>query len=401
MSVNFKNLLPKLMRPTRWGELMQAIQSIDTDFRTQKVNPIFEKYTRQATNAELLALADLLGFKVVSIFGYTATNMYLQKQVETIADRIKHRAADLSYMNTGYIYNLWAENYPMYVSATSPYSYQLCSATLFAQPPQTLTVTSLDPEGDNLLYYIGNTPIYGTPQHTGLPATSLDTPEFASLDPVVLSNGNQITSISRNITFSYFHKTMESVGEFMNIYTLQALKNDTDQICKATEHVYHEPWLKFNTNGNKTLTIENINDYNGQFCDTTNSLLIGNNLLDAAYAQFGTGDYLPSGVIPSGTIPGVKTFSYVIPSGIPSGIASGVLIASGVPSGVCGWNFYSSPSASGIHFDVMIGERNKFTSFSELSILNSSKQCVYYASFPQVKWDPTMYNNVRIQIKLV
>jgi len=185
------------------------------------------------------------------------------------------------------------------------------------------------------------------------------------------------------------------------------MKNDVDQIKKATEVVYYEPWLKIDTaNASGVISKQNYFTYDFSASGIIDSVLKGPSLLNAQFIQFGTGDYYKSvSGIPSGSISGVQNLSYYIPSGvissgIPGPIPSGVVI-SGVPSGVAGWNFFESPTSTSLDFYFIIQEKNKFTSFTELAILNSNSGCIYYASFPKVQWHTSMYNNIRVQINLV
>ena len=48
-----------------------------------------------------------------------------------------------------------------------------------------------------------------------------------------------------------------------------------------------------------------------------------------------------------------------------------------------------------------ITQKTRFKSFKELGIFNSLGDCLYYATFPDVKYLSNMYSNIYIDIQLV
>lgn len=420
MAVQYKKLLPKIMQNTRWGDFVDVYQSIIQDVKSNKIDPILKQNTQYASYNELINLAYFYGFNLLTLSGYTQTEYYLKKQIETLVKRVKYKTNKKSYYYTSYVYDLISSVYPMTVTSVGTLIGKL--TTLYDPASQIkYAVEFLDPEGDNLLYYITalysgidetnftsldsittldeQTPIYDSPRSYGLQATTLDSDTFLSLDPATSGAGEPgkgalITNITRNILYSYYHKFLENSTEWMSSNTLQVLKNDIDQIHKATEVIYYEPHLRFNTQSG-IITNQVYTNYNQTTSGVVESILLtGKSLIDAGFIQFGVGKQTSL----SGMTSGVQTFSYYIPSGIvcPSGC-----VISGVPSGVGGWNFFENPAPNKLHIDFIISEKNMFTEFSEMAVLDHSSGCLFYASFPTIKWDYRMYNNIQLEITIV
>ena len=419
--VNFKNLLPSVLRTTKWGDLASVVQSMDFSLRDAVYRPIYNRFTYDhASKEELISTGKMLGWDIVSFPNtYTDTLHFIRNEVSTITKRILCKNSKKAYKYTSYAFGMDDEVYPMMYNSSGYLLGKLNTMyNIDAQVSHATLVT--DQEGDNLYY---NAPvidwnldgtkflmddntaldftiaIYGDPRSTGLEEVFTDTDAALETDAIATSkNTGQITtSFTRNITYAYHHKYLESSSEWLSGYSLLSLQNDIDQIHKATERVYYEPWLQISPSviSGETSTQVYYN-YDRSISGTINSISTGGSLLDAQYVHFGTGSQCnTSGIIPS-NITGVAEFSYCIPSGVISG-----LVDSTIPFGVAGWSFYEQPSSTYLNFDFILSEFNKFTPFTELSILDSSSGLICYASFPKVQWTSSMYNNIRVQINLV
>jgi len=424
MAVQFKKLLPTIMRNTRWGELVEVVQNVDTQLRTDVIQPIYNQFTiTNSTSEELIRLGKMLGFNILSFNDtYTSTLDYLRKEVSTIVPRIKHKNAKKSYQYTSYVFGLYNELYPMMYNGAGDFIGRL--STLFDPASQIkYAVIITDQEGDNVYYdqVIPNwtldsdlfsldnglildysITIYGDPKQTGLEESFTDSNDTLETDADIstvnnIPTGAIITQLTRNILYCYNHKYLENSSEWLSLYSLKALQNDINQIHKATEVIYYEPWLQLETNSVSGVTSNQVYyNYDFSISGVINSVLTGANLQNASYIQFGTGNYFESiSGIPY-NISGVQSISYCIPSGVILGVSY-----CNLPSGVGGWSLYDNATSSHLDFDFVISEHNKFTQFTELAVLNSTSGCVYYASFPKVQWSPYMNNNIRIEINLV
>lgn len=424
MAVSFKKLLPIKMQPTMWGDLLTAYQIIDSNIRTGVVNPIFDQYTENASNEELIKLGSFLGIKILSIDGYTLTREYLLRQIRTAVLRITTKTSRLAYKYLSYIYNLDNDIYPMMTSSTGNLASKL--NTVYDPSSQLSTeVIVTDQEGDNKYYdelvtgwetdddadsfYTDidlisdyTIEIYGTPRETGLVEAFTDTDTALTTDGVIINNqGTIINQLTRNMVYSYYHKFLENEEEWLTKYSCLCLKNDADQIHKATEVIYYEPWLKLESSAiSGQVSHQTYYNYDFSISGQIHNVYKSGVISNAHWVQFGTGSHWSdiSG-IPS-NISGVQNFSYHIPSTVISGVVSGE-IDPYIPSGVGGWNYFYDPTSGQFDIDFIISERNKFTEFTELALLDSTSGCIFYSTFPKVQWHHSMYNNIRININLV
>jgi hypothetical protein len=422
MKVQFKKLLPQIMRDTRWGDLIDVYQNMTSTLRDDLISPIFDQYTIEGTLAEKIKIGAMLGFTILTFPDtYTATEEYINRQIATIVKRINTKNSKNSYRYTGSIYNLYIEVYPIFYSTSGNLSGKLNTLCDYSSQIQ-YSVLYTDQEGDNIYYnkdvvnwdtdtdlittldmsgYLDETTtIYGTPQATGLSEAYTDTEASYETDATASSSdsqtGNAITQITRNILFCYYHNFLENENEWLSVYSLKALKNDINQIHRITEMVYYEPWLQFETSATlETLTNKTYYNYDFSVSGQIHSILKGSSLLEAQYIQFGTGShYSDISGIPV-NVSGVQSLAYCIPSGVVSGVTY-----LNLPSGVAGWSLFDTATPHHLDFDMILSEKNKFTEFTELALLDETSGCIYYATFPKIQWAPNMYNNIRIKINL-
>lgn len=418
MSVQFKKLLPIKMQTTIWGDLITAYKNVDDQIRDDLINPIFDQFTEKASNEELIRLGSFLGIKILSISDYTLTKEYLLRQIRTAVLRIRSKWSKRSYDYVSYIYNLYCIIYPMMTSSTGALTSKL--STVYdpsAQLSNEVIIT--DQEGDNKYY---NEPVdewdtdthndefltdvdlvtdytielYGDPKETGLTEAFTDTDNAVLTDGVIIDNkGTLVTQLTRNMTYCYNPKFLETEDEWLTKYTSRCLKNDIDQIHKATEFIYYEPWIKFDSSSiSGEVTNTTYYNYDFSISGQTHSVFKQNVLANSAWIEFGTGNHWSGSGLPS-NISGVQTFSYHVP------VSTSGIVDSSIPSGVGGWNYFYDPTATFLDIDMIISEKNTFTEFTELALKDATSGCIFYASFPKVQWHQSMYSNIRITVNLV
>lgn len=419
MAISFKKLLPVKMQTTMWGDLITAYQKVDKQIRTGVMNPIFDQFTENATTAELIRLGSMLGINILSLDGYTLSKEYLIRQIQTAALRITHKTSRRSYDYIGYIYNMQVAVYPMMASSEGTLASKL--STVYDPEEQLQNqVIITDQEGDNLYYNqdvenwetdVSDTfitdmdvitdytiEIYGDPATTGLQEAFTDTDTTTTTDGVIIDNkGTTVTQITRNIGFSYYHKFLDDTDEWYSPYSYLCLKNDVDQIHKATEVIYYEPWLKLEaTPVSGEIVSKTYYNYDFTLSGQVHSVFQDDYLINSTWIQFGTGSHWNGSGLPN-NIMGVNNLSYSIPYSISGVPIDGIYI----PSGVAGWNYFYDPTPTSLTVDFIISEGNKFTEFTELAILNNLSGCIFYSTFPKVQWHQSMYNNIKVQINLV
>ena len=426
MAVSYKKLLPKIMRDTRWGDLVDVIQSIWYDIKITKIYPIYTHFTTSAILVELKDICNFLGHTLLTLDGLTSTKAFILREAESISYKIKYKTGLIAYKWSGYPFNLISNAFTAIMSKNDPI-WDEKLATLFSQEQvqDVKQLVNLDAEADNILYYEEplemnfdsttggfafdsgditfdyKAPIYLYPKKNEIALGYLD--EDYNLNPASTENLQEATissqKIVRSIVYDYYHKRVENDTEFLSTNSLMVLKNDIDQVKKVTEKVFYTPRLKINFNADLSSNIKTFYNFEDELTTATQeSVMSVANLQYIDEIQFG------SGTIASpltGTITGVAAYMYYIPSGILTAPPSGVASPSGVPSGVVGWNWQEETTLANMSIDFIIPEDNHFEDFTEIALCNSVSGCLGYAKFPKVQWLDNMTNNIHLELTIV
>jgi hypothetical protein len=347
MNFSFKSFLPKIMRETRWGELIEVWQSVYSDIRADKVNPIFTQYDLDnISESDIKDLAVMLGYTLKSYSGYTSEYNYLIKELRIIVSKIKNKNTPTSYILMGIPFNLISNAYSMFAtpitentgtatsgtvttlvdsaklwgvndwvgykvkivdgtgtgSALIPIlSNDATSITVSSWPVSTPDATSeyeivqkfgVNESSRSLVYY-GTTHLDrgDLDSQIGksyiLTDTTLDSFEFESLD-----RAEVLFNLTRNICFSYIHKYTENTLEFMGLNTVKALLNDVNQNKRLTDRIYFEPTLTIEFNGDRTVYDKQWTDFQGTNTFLQKNLLVRNNFSSWSTIRFGNGSYV-------------------------------------------------------------------------------------------------------------
>lgn len=361
--ISFKNLLPKIMRDTRWGELIEVWQSIYEDIKEDKIKPIFNQYHKNYISiTELYDLADMFGFKLKSDGGYTLTRDFLLKELETLVPRIKTKSTRNCYIYQGVPFNLISRGYNMIFD----YNY----STPLSNPPVIKYNVDESMFGGN---FIGTT--YLDREHDGLTPSYLDVYYFPSLD-----SNDKLSLVSRNFIFNYIHKYIESSTEFMSLNTLKVLLSDINQFKRLTDRCYYEPYLFINAATGRTQTNKTWTNYDSTINAIQRSILIASNLGTFGSIRFGTGGYTTL----TTSITNVQTYNgYTI-----------TYNAANID------NTDKIETTTHYNFRTRITEMQTIPAFTELIILNGSGSPILYSTFPKIQFDPNMYCNLKFDITI-
>lgn len=396
MGIDYKTLLPRNIRSGRWGEFIEAFQSVSDELDTDKIEAILNQFkVGEATEDELKELARMLGFYLSVFTGYTQTSYYLKKEVLSIVPRIKYKNTRKGYQYILNIFNLIGEIYPTTIDENDKlppiYNYEDIV-------PGGYGVTELDQEEDNILFMQPSlvfdvnfefdagavldipVPVYGDPPSTGLPPAYLDTLEFPILD-IGLAGGG--TVLTRHLILEYKHKWIEEEGEFITLNTLKAMRNDVDQMRRRTEIVYFQPVVEVNVTDDNLLVTQEHKDYQDTITSNSYSRLIPflTELSNVTTVKFGTGSYTPMEI--------------------------GALTSlSDVQNSVLEFNqtdeMYQVVMSELLYdSSILITEKYKIPyKITEFALFNNVGHMIMYATFPILQWDEEMYSSIRIKVNL-
>lgn len=224
MKVRYKKFLPRVMQDTRWGELMEAYQSITDDVKSDKIDVIHTKdRISSMTDTEIMDMGYKFGYDILSFDGYTETSEYLQKELITIVPRMQWKTTRKGYQYLNYIFNLTGDVYPIYYTDTYLFD------VLDDYWTQVFSASGLQAQ----LQYLDD----------GL---TLDSIGFTALDNTAsLSN-----RVLRHFVISYAHKTIETADEFASLNTQKVFYYDVTKLKRATEYPYFEPHIEISAPNN-------------------------------------------------------------------------------------------------------------------------------------------------------
>jgi hypothetical protein len=350
MAIKYRDLLPSVIKNTRWGQFADAYQYVIDLFTAEKINPIKDQYNiDKMSNDEIKNIAFLFGYNLYSLTGYTSSTYYLKKQIETISKRISYKNTKKGYQTLGYIYDLFINVYPIrLIGLDSIFSVR---DTYWEDEAFTLETFSLDMD----------------------PGVTLDSDDWPSLDVTTSSLNKTI----RHFVIQYSPKYIEDATTFISKETLFSFGKDVDQQRRTTEIPYFEHMLKINTSITGAQTDKTWVSYDNGVSFIQESKAYSPNLLNIIEVQLG------DSILPdlSSTPSGVQNLSYTYS-------VSGALV-----------NINSS--ATRFNYRIDIEEKCKnLVEFSEIALLNSSG-VAFYSHFPTIKNNDSLNSNLAFDIRFV
>lgn len=361
MGISYKSLLPKAMRDTRWGQFIDAFQSVIDDIVLNKVQIIKTRFQyNKMTKTELLDMASKFGYTITTSDGYTSTITYFVKEVLSLISRIYTKTTRPCYQYIYKIFNLTGETYPIFYGIVgSVYNFIVQDNYWTTTIPR---ITS---------YVFDYNPPYKL--DSGI---SLDSSQASTNIPI------------RHYVLSYYNNFIEDSTQMLSVNTLQAFYNDVNAVKRITEVPYFEPIIKVSLPSGSVnqVTTTTLQDYNLISYNNQKSVLFKNNLSGIATIQLGNSGY----VNPLSASGGVQSLKYIITNN-----------TSGVQ------NIEASSSVK-FHSRKLVTQNFRFLDnnsgqlyFSEIALLNTSGQCIVYSTFPKIQWYPFMFQNISMDIKLI
>jgi len=387
MSVSYKKLLPKVMQTTRWGDLIDVVQSIWVDIKTEKIDKIIDQYDfNKMDETDVINLCQELGYPIKYFTGYTSELYYFKRQAETISLRIKSRNSRSSYWYTNYVYNLYGDVFPLISDSAFKMLPILDWWTLTSEA--IINIDTLDPESPNILYYLATLSdnnsladfgtfadtyieISANPRNTGIVAQYLDDSLLPNLDGT--------TSSTRHLLLSYSFLTIENTSEFLSLETLQALYNDNRINKKQVEILYYEPKLKINIKMDQSVVTDTFKNYNETLTATQKNIYITGTRYTAYRVRFGNSAH---SVIDTSI---TDVASYIAGSELLITIDCSMAVDTTLQ----------------FEFRRIITEKCKLWNFSELSVINNTGDCMLYSCFPMINFYKEMNANICVQVNII
>lgn len=386
--VQFKKYLASSLRNTRWGELIEAYQSIVGELDDDLIKKMLDQYdTDVATITDYINILEGFGWNYSSYDGWTASLEYFKRQALTCVARIKYKTTQRAYKNEFYIFNLIGNVYPLQ---------RLVDDTLepyiewWSDPETGEIINILDSEDDNVLYNIplrfdggfeldsiytfdSTIAYYDNPKTSGLGPAYLDTPSTI----IRLDQSSILDDLTRFILIQYEFNKVEDASYFLSTNSVKALYNDIKLIKRLTEQVYFEPILKlyYNTDGSvKTTTYLNF-EQDGESVGEMKTILMDDQFTDLNKIIVGDGSHSTI----DGTITNVVSPVQTITSA----------------------NIVPDTENPRTEFRKALNDKDQFVDFSEVACFDSSDNCFFYATFPMVKYynKEQCYSNIKFHFE--
>jgi len=384
MILNYKNLLPKVMQDTRWGQFAEAYQSLTDTLKEEKIYPILDQYDiEKMSTTEMQYIADMFGFPLSVYTGYSSTEDYLKKELLTIVKRILTKTTRKSYKYTFYIFNLLGDVYPLILTDSTAL---IVYDTWWRDNENPGTTNILDAADDNILYYLMyvtdtnfnkldnslttdmSTIVYDSDQYSGFDTDgTLDMSDVAG--GVTLNPTTFLDDVLREIIVSYKFMFAESATEFLSEYTLKAFHNDINFIKKKTEEIIFEPCLVINAYDDFTVRETNYTNYlYVNIAKQTSICKSDATLSTISKIRFGTGGHITV----NNSITDVQNYSFQLTSS-------------------------QFEIISGTTYRKILYQRCTMSNFSEIAIWNSSNICILYSKFPMIYFQEKKYHNIKLE----
>lgn len=285
------------------------------------------------------------GFELSLGNGYTNTSKYIQRELKTILKRLKTKGAEISYHYIFYIFDLMGAVYPLIYKpdgTLEPYLNYLIS-----------------PETNDPPLFLDTGRILDEP-YEGDPYWTLD-------------YGSFINSLTRHLLISYTPRFIENANEFISSDTSLAFFNDVFQNKREVEIPHFEFRLYSNASLANIDTIKTWNSYDNSISADQHSIKIlgTGDFTTAATIQFGSGSITPA----TNSITGVQTLIQSYPINTFK---------------------IKLKDANHLYFKHRLQGNTKFFDYREIAILDGSGNCIYYTTFPWVRYYNQMLSSTYI-----
>lgn len=405
MPIDYKKLLSNNLRSTRWGQYLEACQSVLTDIKTNKIDIIEAQYDiDRMTESDIIKLRNTLGYRFKYFDGtgeFTDTLEYLKRQITTVVPRILNRNNKPAYKYLFYIYDLNGNIYPLRYDSSINYLFPVTDWWTHNEEEENV-IDKLDIGSPYILFYddIGNSVLDPDAPEIVFDDQTLDSDTFLTLDMEAVVN-----QLTRHIIIPYRYRNSESSTEFMTENTLAAFYEDVNINKRKTELAYFEPIMYISGIASTTDYTSGIVSNNPTFTnvyynyDNTISGIVEGIYLATGAAAIGLSDV-------SGVAFGSGSHS-VIDDTITS-VQTPLTETSGLVDGIMWTSDIDTINTSDTRFNARrkIRQKPKFKSFTEMALygtLNNSG-IVMYAKFPEIQYledELQFYSNVQVDINLL
>lgn len=340
--LNLIKLLPSNIRSVR------QYQDIIKTYQSYLYNDVFNEMLRFKTRFNpttisdediMLSLYDF-GHNLSQGDGYTSTSRYLRREFETLIKRIRNKGTEPSYQYLFYVFDLIGEVFPLLLQTDG------------SMMAWTTWLTSDDLDGAPFQLDAGHT---------------LDEPtgglNYWNLDAGAIANNT-----TRHFLISFIPRYIENATQFISVDTMSAFFNDVSQNKRKVEIPHYEYRLYADASSTGIMNPFVWADYTGTLSFTQQSVKTV-----ASASDFSGATYIRFGNSARSTVDSSIT-------DVQSFVQEIALTSMDV----------KLQDSNHLYFKNKIFPTTKLFDYSEIAVMDSSHNCIFYSKFPEIVFDPRM-----------
>lgn len=371
--MEYKELLPKNLKKTRWAQFFEALQSYLNEVKKEKLSVLENKFVPEKSNKENLKdLIERKGYKAIENEGFTSTLEFFKRRVECLPIEIKNLLSKKCYKYVLKSFWLKGEVHGLELDFDGFYYPAIFEGLNSTDNEAQL----LDQEVDVIFYFVGPTPVPNPPIPTFKPPLFLDTFQFPNLDL------DSMRSLTNHFLIDIDFYVVEDKNVFLSKETSKVLFETIEQTHRLKEVPHYRPVIDFKVKTDSSVWEKEYTTYD--FDITKNSkkeaVYIKDNFSLVQYVQIGDEPYPTLNNSINQVNVNVRIYSV-------SGVFDII-----------------EQSVSGIQLEYKIREYgrleksfgNPIYQFSEIALLNENFEAIAYCKFPRIHLYEEMYTSLKI-----
>lgn len=389
---DFKKLLIKSLRQTRWGDLANAFQDIISELKSDKLSKLKYKFDVQNSGEEnLKSLIVNSGFPLYIYSGFTSSLEYLKRRAESLVYERLYRGGALSYLYImksfflkGGVYSLRSDEQKIFRVIRNPLESINSQAFEYFLSDQALPF---------IYYYDGVNPVPNPPIETGLPDLYSDSDDMAGASRILFLDINEIRDYTNHFVIEYEFLKIEDENVFQSSYTALAFEKTVNYSKREKEVAHFQPLIKVPLMMDKSVNEIVFTSYDDLLQSSEKTIWVTGDLSQVNKVQIGRGRNYDIDINPVNQC-SIPLITYTPVSAYFNEIdrsVSGLHIES---------NIYEY-SKLGISATGAVSGEVAITNFSEVAFLDNTNNLIAYAYFPSVNLTDTMYSSVCFDVRIV
>lgn len=392
--MNYRRLLVSGLRNTRWGDFIEALGELITQFKKEKLTRFVNKFKIEETDEENLKdLITFRGFPLYILSGYTSSIQYLRRRNRALTFERLYRVGAKSY---DYVMkSFWLKGNVFPLRKTDQDVFKVVRNPVESINSDAANFFVSDQEMPIIQYYIEGVPVPNPPIETELPVLLSDSEDLPVDQRILTLDSNEVRDYTNHFVIEYEFLVIEDEDVFQSQYTATAFSRTVNDSKRLKEVVHFQPRISIPLiSGYGTVNTVEFQSYDRLMTSEQKTIWLTGGFEDVAAVQLGKGRAYEIGMTPI-TECNLPIDTYGPP-------LSGYFNVVEQTSDKFFIEYLSFEySKLGIAATGAVSGASEVLSFSEVSLLNVSGDVLAYSYFPTVNLDPDMYSSVAFDFTIV